>query len=304
MSLAELLHFLGTPPVCSWLLLWCLLFFVAIFFSMLGQGGGTLYTPIQVLFGIDFHVAATTSLFLIMVTSLSATLVYRRANKVDWPLALVLESVTTLGGFVGGVGSAWFSGRVLSWLFAGVVAFAAVFMIRQWQPRPRPVSRPKWYLWRRRYDGHVFAVNLLLALPVSFLAGMVSGMVGVGGGIMKVPLMVLLLGIPMDIAVGTSALMVGVTAAGGFAGHLVAGHWDWHLSLMLALAVFLGGQIGARRALKLDRVRMKRLFGWFLLAIAVVMVVRNGGVADLVQLLEGLRQMLSQAPGAGIVICL
>ena len=249
---------------------------------MLGQGGGTLYTPVQVLLGIDFHVAATTSLFLIMVTSLSATLVFRKAHKVDWPLAFVLESVTASGGFVGGVGSAWLSDQVLSWLFAAVVAFAAVFMIHSYQPsQSKAPQQRKWYHWRRWYNGQSYTVNLLLALPISFLAGMVSGMVGVGGGILKVPLMVLLLGIPMDIAIGTSALMVGLTAGGGFAGHLAAGHWDWRLSLVLAMAVFLGGQIGARQSLTLNRTRMKKIFGWFLLFIAAVMVIKNTDVQAL-----------------------
>jgi len=107
------------------------MFAVATGFSMLGQGGGVLYTPIQVFFGIGFHEAATTSLFLIMMTSFSATLVFRKASRVDWPLAIVLESVTTLGGLVGGLASGRFSGAFLSGLFAGVVAFAAIFMVRE-----------------------------------------------------------------------------------------------------------------------------------------------------------------------------
>ena len=64
--------------------------FVAIVFSMLGQGGGALYTPLQVLAGVGFHEAATTSLFLIVVVSLSSTLVFRRGRKVDFPLVAVL----------------------------------------------------------------------------------------------------------------------------------------------------------------------------------------------------------------------
>ena len=115
-------------------------------------------------------------------------------------------------------------------------------------------------------------MNRLSALPVSFVDGLASGLVGVGGGILKVPLMVLLLGIPMDIAVGSSAFMVGLTAAGGFAGHVASGHWDWKTSLVLAVAVFIGGQIGARKSLGIDKKKMKKVFGWFLMGIAVVMV--------------------------------
>jgi uncharacterized protein len=256
-----------------------IIFLVAIVFSMLGQGGGTLYTPVQVLFGIDFHVAATTSLFLIMVASLSATLVFRKAKKIDWSLAIVLETVTTFGGFVGGISSGYFSSQALTWVFSGIITFAALFMIHEFKRHPKPLpAEKKWFYWQRSFNDRHFTVNLILALPISMLAGIISGLIGVGGGILKVPLMILLLGIPIDIAVGSSALMVGLTAAGGFAGHLAIGHWDWKTSMMLGLAVFIGGQIGARKALALDKKKMKKLFGWFLLCIALIMVLKNGNI--------------------------
>jgi hypothetical protein len=248
-----------------------LFFGVSIGFSMLGQGGGVLYTPIQVFAGIDFHVAATTSLFLIMATSLSSTLVFRRAGRVDWPLAFVLESVTMLGAVGGGLVSGRFAGPTLSLLFAVVVAVAAFFMIRRvvGEPGGRAGGGP--FTWRRSVGEHVYCVNMPLALSISFVAGAVSGLVGVGGGILKVPMMVLLFGVPMEIAIGSSALMIGLTAFGGFAGHVASGHWDWMTSLLLAVAVFVGGRIGARRSVTLDRRKVKTAFGWFLLAVAVLM---------------------------------
>lgn len=250
------------------------MFVVALVFSMLGQGGGVLYTPIQVWSGIDFHIAATTSLFLIMVTSLSATIVFRKAKRVDWPLAIVLETVTALGGLIGGISSGRFSGSFLMVLFAAVIAFAAVFMVRDFDWRRDCAERSSFFGWHRRLGEQEYCVNLLLALPISFAAGAVSGLVGVGGGILKVPMMVLLFGIPMEIAVGSSAFMVGLTAAGGFAGHVASGHWDWKASLILATAVFVGAQIGARMSLGVDRKKMKHAFGWFLFAIALLMCVK------------------------------
>src|SRR5579859_7380776 len=109
------------------------MFAIASVFSALGGGGGVLYTPVQLFFGIEFHTAATTSLFLIMVTSLSATLVFRKAATVDWPLAIVLESSTTLGAFLGGLYSGHFSGRFLIYLFSGVIAVAAFFMVKHFE---------------------------------------------------------------------------------------------------------------------------------------------------------------------------
>jgi len=251
-----------------------IMFAVAVVFSMLGQGGGVLYTPIQVWSGIDFHVAATTSLFLIMTTSLSATIVFRKAHRVDWPLAIVLESVTALGGLIGGLESGRFSGSTLMILFAAVIAFAAIFMIRNFEADHRCAETSSFFSWRRPFGEQAYCVNLALALPISLLAGAVSGLVGVGGGILKVPMMVLLFGIPMEIAVASSAFMVGLTAAGGFAGHVAAGHWDWRISLILAVAVFIGGRIGARISLGVDRKKMKRAFGGLLFAIAALMLLR------------------------------
>jgi uncharacterized protein len=254
-----------------------IMFLVAVVFSMLGQGGGVLFTPVQVFAGIDFHVAATTSLFLIMVVSLSATIVFRKAKRVDWPLAVALESVTAVGGLVGGLSSERFSGAALTIGFACVLAFAAIFMIRDVKRNHDCPQRSSILAWRRMRGNQVYCVNMALALPISFVAGAISGLVGVGGGILKVPMMVLLFGIPMEIAVGSSAFMVGLTAAGGFAGHAVSGHWDWRTSLVLAVVVFVGGQVGARKSISIDKNRIKRGFGWFVLAIAVLMIAKAVG---------------------------
>ena len=254
-------------------LLAVLMFVVAIVFSMLGQGGGVLYTPIQVWAGIDFHQAAATSLFLIMVVSLSASLVFRKAKKIDWHLTIVLESVTMLGGYLGGKYSARLDASYLSLLFALVVAFAGVLMIRPPAMKDVPPSpRRRLFQWQRRVGEQLYHVNLPLGLPLSFLAGLVCGMVGVGGGILKVPLMVLLLGVPLDIAIGSSALMIGLTAAAGFGGHWASGHWDWRLSLVLAVAVFAGGQIGSRISVRLNKQKFKRGYGWLLVGVAVLMI--------------------------------
>ena len=251
-----------------------LIFLVAIIFSMLGQGGGVLYTPLQVWAGVEFHTAAATSLFLIMVVSLSASLVFHKVRKVDWPLIVVLESATMSGGFVGGLASARVPAELLSLLFALVVMVAGALMIRR--PRQAISAKPRthWFSWSRQLGNQVYQVDLGVGLPLSALAGLVSGMVGVGGGILKVPLMVMLLGVPMDIAIGSSSLMIGLTAGAGFAGHMVSGHWDWRLSLLLAIAVFAGGQIGSRISVRISKQKLKVAFGWFMLVIALLMIIR------------------------------
>jgi len=135
----------------SFLFLYVAMFLTALVFSALGLGGGTLYLPFQLFFHIDFHVAAATSLFLILVTSFSSTLVFRKAKVVDWAMALVLEAATALGGFLGGLYSGHFSDRTLTFLFAGVVAFAAYFMVKGLKTkRTNELRAPRFHLWNRQ----------------------------------------------------------------------------------------------------------------------------------------------------------
>jgi uncharacterized membrane protein YfcA len=244
------------------LLLSLLLFLAAIAASMVGQGGGIFYTPIQVWLGVGFHQAATTSLFLIMVLSLSASLSFRKAHEIDWALVAVLEIPTTLGAFLGGRLSRHLSEEALSLLLAALLTVAAWFMIRSHRVRQIEPAAPPGVL------------NLVLALPLMGIVGLLTGMTGIGGGVMKVPLMNLLFRIPMKVAIGSSAVMVGITATGGFLGHASAGHWDWRTSLLAAVAVFVGAQIGSRLSVNVDKERLKPLLGAFLLLAAALIALR------------------------------
>jgi uncharacterized membrane protein YfcA len=131
-----------------------------------------------------------------------------------------------------------------------------------------------WYKWRRVCCGIEYELNLFAAVPISFAAGLLAGMVGIGGGVLKVPMMVLLFGVPMEVAVATSALMVGVTAMGGFAGHLLQGHFDWRMALVLAPVVFVAAQLGAHTMLRMDKARLRRTFGAAMFLVALAIVVR------------------------------
>ena len=97
--------------------------------ALFGQGGGVLYTPLQVWSGVDVHTAAPISLFLILIISISSTLVFRKAHHVDWETALALEAPTTLGAFIGGTLSQYVSSRTLGLLLSIVLVVAAWFML-------------------------------------------------------------------------------------------------------------------------------------------------------------------------------
>ena len=124
--------------------LFLIIFLVGLVFSMFGQGGGSFFVPIMVAFAIPFHDAASTSLFVLMATSLSATWVYARSRRIDWKLALVVDPVTDLLAFVSGYFAVQVSGSVLKALFAFVLLASSYFMFR-------PVTGDRPLTSRRRF---------------------------------------------------------------------------------------------------------------------------------------------------------
>ena len=135
------------------------------------------------------------------------------------------------------------------------------------------INKRKWGFWQRKFGEEEYSVNLIIGLPLSALAGLMAGLLGIGGGVIKVPLMVLLLGVPMKVAVGTSCLMVGITALFGFWGHFFAGQFEPKMALILALVVFAGAQTGSRISIKADKILLKKIYAIFLFLISAWMMV-------------------------------
>ena len=163
----------------------------------------------------------------------------------------------------------------MSLLLAALLTVASFFMIRPHRAkRIDQPARPGIFIWRRVHVGQPYSINLLLALPLMAVVGFVTGMIGIGGGVLKVPLMNILFRIPMQVAIGSSAVMVGITATGGFLGHASVGHWEGRTSLLAAVAVFVGAQIGSRLSVRVDKARLKMVLGWSLLVAAAMIAMR------------------------------
>jgi uncharacterized protein len=242
-------------------------------FSMLGQGGGAFYVPMLLALSVPMYVAATTSQVLIMVVSFSSVLVFAKARKVDWKLVLLIEPPTNVGAFFGGYLSPYVPPDFAKICFAGVLMIGAYFMYKP----PRLAAKPQeiseaWWLWNRTGVAEPYTINVVKLVPVMVLAGFVAGMLGVGGGLLKVPAVVVLGGVPMAIAVGSSSLMIGVTALTGFAGHLLRGHFDMKLTAVLAGAVLVGSQIGPRFAVRSNQDTLKKGFALLLVAISMWLI--------------------------------
>jgi len=253
--------------------LFLIIFLVGLVFSMFGQGGGSFFVPIMIAFAIPFHDAASTSLFILMATSISATIVYARSRMVDWKLALAIDPLTDLLAFVSGYFAIRVSGAVLKVLFALVLLLSSYFMFKPvTEDKVTSPTRKRFGFWHRRFSGNEYYVNLLAAVPLSGAAGILAGLLGISCGLFKVPLLVLLCGVPMKIAVATSSFMVALTGLGGFLGHSLSETISWKLAILLSAAAFAGAQIGSRISVKLDKLLLKKLFGVLLVLISGWMV--------------------------------
>ena len=257
------------------LILAAVFFVVSTVFSMIGMGGGILYVPILLLAGFSMKQAPAISLILISATSLAALFTFWRNKKVDWKLALVIDPPTDVMAFVGGYFSASVQENLLTAILAGVLILAGTLMLptQSHSYSPHLHSDQPW-CWRRHFSGADYTVNVPLVLTATALIGVLSGMLGITGGIIKLPIMVLLCGVPMDIAVATSTVMVAVTALSGLVGHAASGPVSWHTGLALAVAAVLGGLLGSRTSLKTSKVRLKRVFGIVVWLIAVRLLVK------------------------------
>ncbi len=257
------------------LLLALVFFAISTVFSMVGMGGGILYVPILLFAGFSIKQAPAISLILIVATSAAALSTFWRNHKVDWKLALVIDPPTDVMAFVGGYFSALVPEATLRAILAGVLVVAGVLMLtnRTTQPRAEALRRAWWH-WPRRFNDVTYSVNLPLVLTATALVGLLSGMIGITGGIIKLPIMVLLCGVPMDIAVATSTVMVAVTAGSGLLGHALHGEVQWQTGAVLAIAAVAGGLLGSRVSIGADKVLLKRLFGVLVLLVALRLVVQ------------------------------
>ena len=207
--------------------------------ALLGLGGGIFLVPaLTLLFHLPIHIAVGTSLVGVIATSAGVAAIAPPGRGADVPLALRLEVLTAAGAIAGGLLASVVSSQVLSVLFALVVFGTAGYLLSKARKR-RHASVPE-RLFYSDYHLHHWPVGM----AVSSLAGMVSGLLGVGGGFIKVPVMYAIMGAPLGVATATSNFMVGITAAASV--FVYYGRGDIHPLVVIptALGVFAGAMLG------------------------------------------------------------
>jgi len=226
--------------------------------GLLGGGGSILTVPALVyLVGQSPHAAIATSLAIVGANSAFGALVHHARGALNWRVALVF----------GGTGMvvAYFAAR-LSKFFAPtflMLAFAALMLV---------VGAAM--LLRRDTPTNARAPNLPLTLASGAGVGLLTGILGVGGGFLIVPALVMLVGLPMNQAVGTSLVIIALNSAAGLLGHL-GDEFDFALTAIFVAAGLVGAFLGARLAQRLPAERLRQAFAVFVIALAVFLLFDN-----------------------------
>jgi len=258
-----------------------LIFFIAVVVgvlgSMLGIGGGVLLIPVFTLFlGIPIKTAIGATIISVIATSSAAGVVYVGRGLTHTRLGMVLEVATTLGALAGGITAVLISPRALQGIFGVVLLYVIYSMGRL--PKEEAAVAPTGVMDTTFMDPLTGAEvtygvrNMPLGFGASFLAGNVSGLLGIGGGIIKVPVMVLVMGIPLKAAIATSNFMIGVTAATSALIYYGRGYIDPQIAIPTALGILVGAQWGPRLGGQMRTMTLKRLFQGLLVVFAVQML--------------------------------
>jgi len=242
------------------------------FGSLLGLGGGVLIVPLLTLgFGLPLREAVGVSLVSVIMTSSAAAGVYLERHVANLRLGMSLELFTALGALIGGSVAFLLDERLLALLFAGLSAYIAFSMARR---RSDPGRQPAGA--EGAPDGYVVHDMGKGVIGATF-AGVISALLGIGGGIIKVPLMNLAMGVPLRVATATSNLMIGITASASAVIYLLRGEIDPYVAGPTAIGVFLGATLGSRLAPRIDLRYLRALFVIVLIYTSIQMFLKAIG---------------------------
>lgn len=233
-----------------------LVFVLAFVFSMFGQGGGSVYSPILILLGYAVSLSTSTSLVLNLITSMSAGYVFYRNKMIDLRASFMFVPGIVVGAFGGGALSSSVNTTVLLWLFVILLGGLGTRMVYTYWEKGKMEDKP----------------------PVSLSRGMHALLVAfsfaVGAGILIVPFMTYVCGYPTKFAAGSSHLIISFSAAAGILGHAASHRLDLPLIAVTGAAVLVGGNLGARFSMKVKPAMIKAGLGLLMWALAAQLLVK------------------------------
>jgi uncharacterized protein len=216
-----------------------------LFGAIVGLGGGVVIIPILTLiFNVPIKSAVAISLISVCATSIGGAARYLAAGKADFRLGLFMETTTVAGAIGGGMIALLVKPSVVAILFSLLLFYTGISMFLKKEEKHNLATDYE-------HNEPVGAIKYVV-LALSFVGGVISSFLGVGGGVIKVPIMNLILKIPIKISAATSTYMIGITTAAGSLVYLVKGMVDYQMAAPLILGTYLGSSAGARLSTKID----------------------------------------------------
>jgi len=249
--------------------------------GLIGGGGSVLAVPILVyVMGVGSREAIAMSLFIVGCVSLLGVIPYARRGHVSWRIVAEFTPAAMVGAYLGTqlVKLPFITDTVQLVCFGLVMLAASLLMITQGPGRSHhpkvgaALSKPNTEL--KKPSVQRFPVWLTIAAQ-GLGVGVVTGFVGVGGGFLIIPVLVLISRIPMKTAVGTSLLIITLNSAVGFAGYLDQVSIGWPLTLSFTLAAGLGTIVGSQLSRSIEASKLQKGFGYFVLAVAVFVLIQR-----------------------------
>lgn len=255
----------------------------AIFGSIVGLGGGIVIVPSLVLLGptlfgetIPSQHAVGTSLAVLIFTALSATWTYKKQGKVDFRTGWLFFATSGPAAMVGAAVTDYIPQGPFQLAFGLFMLVMFGLMIARERLKPLEI---RWSIQRTFTDGsgntYTYGYNLALALTIGAGVGIASGLFGIGGGSLFVPVMVLLFRFPPHLATATSMFVILLSSVLGSGVHLWNGNIDGYLFLALAPGAIVGGRVGAMIASKLTGKQLMWLLRVTLLVVAVYLIIKG-----------------------------
>jgi hypothetical protein len=250
-------------------------FLIGIVAALTGIGGGAFIVPLlTLLYAISPPYAAGISLTTIVFTSIAATLNYSRQKRIYYKTGLVLALATAPGAVLGALLSSMVPARLLGVLF-GFFLIIGVALPMAFDPRRlRRHSSVKARQDAVKSDNELVnsVKTMFLGGLLNFVGGTLSGLLGIGGGVLIVPTMTLVMGMSIHFATATSMFTMIFTSISGGTTHYFAGQINFEFALLLASGSIFGAQVGAYVSKRVSNVNLRRIFGLLLLVIGIQMI--------------------------------
>ena len=228
--------------------------------SMIGVGGGIIISPALTFLGFTPPQVASTSLFAVSSTSVSSTIAYARSNKIQYMLGIKMALLSIPGAIIGSYLSTSIDPGYFKVLLAIIlIATGTYLMIR-----------------KSIINGSSFSLGSIwvkvLFFSATFVAGIMSSLFGIGGGVIFVPLLIIIVGLTMHLAAPTSQFVLMITSIVGLITHIILGNPEYLPAILLSVGAFGGAQIGSRLSSKLSEQKLTLLLGITFVGIALRLI--------------------------------